>query len=313
MINRRLLRIKTLQILFAYFKSGNTSLDISRKELFFSIHKTYELYYYLFLLVSEVIDYAETKIDVRRNKKLKTNEDSNPNLRLVENRFIAKLKNTDEFLRFVRNEKLSWVNDTKLIAKIYNNIIASDYYKIYMEKPESDFTEDKHIIKKILENEITILESYYETLDEKSIYWGYDTEYVLNMMIKTVKQSKSEDVEIKLMPEFKNNEDKEFVDLLFRKAILNHKENVDLISKHTKNWDIDRIAFMDVLLMEMAIVEATEINSVPLKVSLNEYIDLSKMFSTGRSSNFINGLLDKIFAELRRNNKIQKTGRGLVE
>ncbi len=312
MINRRILRIKAFQILYAYFKSGNNSLDNSRKELYFSINKTYELYFNIPLLLIDIVDYAENIIEIRKNKNLPSKEDLNPNLRFINNKVIKKIRKTQSLISYQNNTKFSWANYPELIKKIYNSIIKSDYYNIYMTKPVNNYENDKLFIKKILENEFTTSKYFYETLDELSIYWGDDVEYVLNMLIKSIKKDKEQNIEFIFMDKFKNNEDKNFVDKLFIKTITNHNKNKDIIDINSKNWELDRIAYVDMLLMEMALTEAIEMQDIPTKVTLNEYIELAKIFSSKKSSIFINGILDKTFIKLKKEKIIVKKGAGLI-
>ncbi len=312
MINRRILRIKAFQILYAYFKSGNNSLNNSRKELHFCINKTYELYFNILLLIIDVFDYAEKIIEIRKNKNLPSKEDLNPNLRLVNNRLIKKIRETKDIISYKNNNKFSWANYPELTKKIYNSIVKSDYYNAYMTKSVNDYNNDKLFIKKIIENEFTTSKYFYDILDEMSIYWGDDVEYVLNMLIKSIKKDTENNTEFILMDKFKNIDDKNFVDKLFIKTIANHDKNKKIIDANTKNWELDRIAFVDMLLMEMAITEAIEMPEIPTKVSLNEYIELAKLFSSKKSSVFINGILDKTFINLKKEKIIIKKGSGLI-
>jgi len=312
MINRRILRIKAFQILYAYFKSGNNSLDNSRKELYFSINKTYELYFNILLLLIDVVDYAEGIIEIRKNKNLPNDEDLNPNLRFINNKVINKIRDTQSVISYKNNSKFSWINYPELIKKIYNSIVKSEYYNIYMTKPKNDYENDKIFVKKILENEFTTSKYFYETLDESSIYWGDDVEYILNMLIKSIKKDNEKNNKFIVMDKFKNKSDKEFIDNLFIKTITNHKKNEEIIDKNSKNWELDRIAYVDMLLMEMALTEAIEMPDIPTKVTLNEYIELAKIFSSKKSSVFINGILDKTFIKLKNEKIIVKKGTGLI-
>ena len=312
MINRRILRIKAFQILYAYFKSGNNSINNSKKELYFSINKTYELYFNILLLLIDIFDYAENIIEIRKNKLLANSEDLNPNLRLINNKFINKIRNSKSIISYANNSKFSWGAYPNLIKKLYNSIVNSEYYKIYMSKPEFSYENDKLFVKKILINEFTTSEDFYDTLDELSMYWGDDLEYILNMLIKSVKKDTEANTEFNIMEKFKNDDDKNFIDTLFIKTITNHTKNLEIIDINTKNWENDRIAFVDMLLMEMAITESIEMSDIPTKVSLNEYIELSKIFSSQKSSTFINGVLDKIFNNLKRDKIIVTKGKGLI-
>ncbi len=311
MVSRRLLRIKIMQILFAFFKSKDTSFTKSEKELFFSIDKTYELYHYLMLLIIDTVRYFESKIDIARQKKIPTYEDLNPNMRFVNNKVVTQIAENPRFIRYTNNKKFSWTNHPELIRSLYKEIIKSDEYKQYMNREEDSYKSDKEIIINIYENHIANSELLYQILEEQSIYWNDDIEFVISMIIKTISGFK-QNGSVKLQELYKNDDDISFVKTIFRKTIINHEQNIELIEKYIKNWDIDRIAFLDLLLIEMAITEICEIPTVPVKVSFNEYIEISKFYSTPKSRIFINGILDKIINKLKEDNKITKKGRGLI-
>jgi len=313
MISRRLLRIKTLQICYAYFKSSGQSINQAEKELFFSIQKSYDLYHYLLLLIIDVVDYAESRIELARNKRMPTNEDLNPNTRFVDNRLVNLLRENSDLEKYLNVQKLSWVKSPELIKNLYNEIRESDVYKNYLDSDKSGFKEDRKLISDIYSKVIVNFEPLYQNLEEQSIFWNDDVDFVISMIIKSLRSFKaSSDENVKLMPLYKNEEDRDFVKRLFRKAILNHKENEELISKFIKNWDVERVAFMDIVVMSLAISEMIEFNEIPVKVSLDEYIEIAKYYSTQKSNIFINGILDKIVEHLKNEGKIKKIGRGLI-
>ena len=313
MISRRIIRIKVLQILYAYYTSPDKSINNSEKELFFSFQKTYDLYYYLFDLINELAKQAESVMEVRKNKHFPTEEDLNPNTRFINNQFIRQLRDNESLSRYLERSKLSWVNEPELVKKLYNSLVSSEMYNRFMTNPESNYQSEKKFIERILTDIVLQSEDLHILLEEQSIYWNDDVDFVISMMIKTIKRFKEYTREDQsLMPMFKDPEDEQFAKDLFRKTILNHDELKDIVEKYTYNWDVDRIAFMDNLILELAISEFLYFPSIPTKVSLNEYIELSKYYSTRKSSNFINGILDKALKELKKDNKIQKAGRGLI-
>ena len=313
MISRRILRIKILQLLYAYFQGADSSLNKFEKELFFSIQKTYDLYHYLLLLIIDIADYANSRIEIARLKKIPTREDLNPNTKFVDNRIIQQLRVNKQLNQYLNTTRLSWVNSPELIKKLHNRIRMTPFLKEYMDHPERSFDEDKKLIIEIYTSEIMNTESIYQTLEEQSIYWNDEVEFVISMIAKTIKDFKEEDLEnAELMPLFKNDDDREFARDLFRKAIVHKEEYIKLIESYTENWDVDRIAFLDMLILVMAITEAVAFTSIPTRVTINEYLEIAKFYSTEKSSVFINGLLDKIFKYLKENNKIIKTGRGLI-
>jgi transcription antitermination protein NusB len=314
MISRRILRIKVMQALYAYYKSAETaSINDIEKELLFSVNKAYDLYHYLLLLLVDVANLAEKRLELAQNKKLPSHEDLNPNRKFIDNRIIQGLRVNKQLLHFLEIKKLSWVNNTEFIKSLFEEISHSELYNTYMSTPESSFSNDKSFVTALYSKIIACYEPLYNVLEEQSIYWNDEVEFILSAIIKTIKKFKDVKLEdAELMPLFKNDEDKEFSKTLFRKVVLNKDAHQELIQKFSKNWDLERIAFMDILLIKMAIAEVMDFESIPVRVTFNEYIELSKYYSTNRSNVFINGLLDKIINQLRNENKINKSGRGLI-
>lgn len=313
MISRRIIRTKALQILYAYYTSEAKSLGNTEKELLFCLGKTYDLYHFLMILIIEIADHAEQLIEIKKNKHQPTYDDLHPNTRFVNNRVIAMLRENKELNSYIQNKKLSWVNHPELIKELYLFLQESDFYQEYMAGTGHSFAEDRKFIEKLLSNIILVTEDLYESLEEMSIYWNDDMEFTVSMVIKTIKKFNARsDSDHSLMPMFKDEDDRDFAKNLLRKSILNHDELRLLIKEHSRNWDIDRIAFMDILIMQLAITEFLYFPSIPTKVTLNEYIELSKFYSTEKSRNFINGILDKALKELKTLNKINKAGRGLI-
>lgn len=313
MISRRILRIKILQLLYAYFQSEDNTIIRFEKELSFSIQKTYDLYHYLLLLITDIADYANSRIEIAMQKKIPTREDLNPNTKFVDNLIIKQLKANKQLNQYLNTSRLSWVNSPELIKKLHNRIRMTPYFKEYMEDASRNYEQDKKLIIDIYTNEIINTESIYQTLEEQSIYWNDEVEFVISMIAKTLKGFKESDGEdAPLLQLFKNEDDREFAIDLFRKSILNKEEFGKLVESYTENWDVDRIAFIDLLIMVMAITEAVSFPSIPTRVTINEYLEISKFYSTEKSSVFINGLLDKIFKFLKDEKRILKTGRGLI-
>ncbi len=314
MISRRILRIKVLQILYAHIKSGNESYANTEKQLLLSINKLYELYHYLLLLIIDISELAEEKIEIAKQKRIPTEEDLNPNTRFIDNRIIHFFKENIQFNDFITKNKLSWIDYPELVRGQYRKLIKSKLYFDYMADKENDFVHDKRFIIGMIEYLFADNELLHQILEEKSIFWNDDLEFVLSMMVKTISKLKTEhNAETALMPLYRNIDDKKFVKDLLRKSIIDYEDNKELIHKFTKNWEIDRIAFMDILIMNQAITEVIYFPSIPVKVSLNEYIEIAKYYSTEKSSIFINGILDKAFVYLKKEKRFSKQGRGLVE
>jgi len=313
MISRRLLRIKVLQVLYAYYTAEHKDLRISEKELHFSINKSYELYNYLLLLIRDIIIYARSRMEIAANKRIPTFEDLNPNLRFVNNRLVAQLADNNQLNQYLGKNHISWVKYPELIKELYGLILESPEYSEFMALTDGGYAEDKKFVSKIYSDIILPNESFSQVLEEQSIYWNDDLEYVISMVLKTVKKfAESDGPDKELLELYKNKEDRDFVIELFRKTVIKRKDCLELIDSTASNWDLERIAFMDILIMQLAITELLEFPSIPTKVTLNEYLDISKFYSTEKSNNFINGVLDKIMAHLKENDSIRKTGRGLI-
>jgi N utilization substance protein B len=302
-----------MQALYAYFKHDSSlSLNNCEKELLFSIQKTYDLYHYLLLLVIDVADFAQTRIDIARSKKIPSFEDLNPNSKFVTNKVIEQIRTNTDLENYLAHKKLSWVNYPELIKGLYNEIISTEEYKKYMNDSSGSYAADKSFVCFVFKNVMSRYEPLYADLEEQSIYWNDEVEFILGIIIKTIKKFNAEEESRRLLPLFKNKEDEDFSQILLRKVILNHTAYSELIKKYSMNWDLERIAFLDILLMQMAIAEVIEFSSIPVKVTLNEYLELSKYYSTDKSSVFINGILDKVFEELKNTKQINKLGRGLI-
>ena len=313
MISRRQLRIKALQSLYAYYSTGMEDMRRSENELHFNIEKAYELYHYLLLLLIDVILYAESRIDIARNKRIPTHEDLHPNTRFINNQLADQIRNNKHLLRFVEQHKLNWVNHPELIKEVYTRLIESEEYVAYMNAEEHGYAEDKRLVTFIYTHIIFSSERLDSIMEEQSIYWNDDLEFITSMIVKTFKKFKEEDGPDKpLMDLYKNKEDSDYVVKLYRQTILHREEYVEYIKKNTRNWDLERIAFMDILIMQIAIAELVTFPSIPTKVTLNEYLEISKFYSTNKSNIFINGVLDKVVMQLKEEKLILKKGRGLI-
>jgi N utilization substance protein B len=283
------------------------------KELFHSIDKTFELYHLLLLLIPELSRHASSRIELARLKKQPSESDLNPNTKFVENRIIKQIAENNSLSKFRNKLAIGWVQYPEFIKKLYNEISKSEPFEEYMASVEDSYEVDRKLVLKLLSKVIIVYPDLYDYLEEQSIYWNDEVDFVIGMIIKTVKKFRKEDgKDAELMQQFKNQDDIGFTKDLFRKSIKHHKNNLQLIEKFSENWEIERIAFMDILIMNMAITEFVEFIDVPLKVSLNEYIEISKSYSTDKSSTFINGVLDKVIAHLKAEKKILKRGRGLI-
>jgi len=313
MVSRRLLRIKSLHILYAYIQTPEKSMNQAEKELFFSINKAYDLYFLHISLFSDLLKLANDKIDKAKLKRLPTEEDLTPNTRFIENKVLLQLTQNQQYLDYVAKHKISWNDKEELIRHLFNTLLESEVYSNYMALSDRKYSDDQEFVIQIIEEIFAENEFLIQTLEDMSIFWNDDFEFVLSMLIRTIESMKIGNTHIKrLIQLFNNEEDIEFVKTLFRKTILNKKQYEAVIDKHIQNWELDRIAHMDILVLIMALAEVTNLESIPVKVTMNEYIELSKYYSTEKSSEFINGVLENAIEELKKEGKFQKIGRGLV-
>jgi N utilization substance protein B len=309
MLSRRILRIKVIQALYAYFTNENSSINNAEKELFKSIDKTIDLFYFLLYFAVDLVKHADSRIEMARQKKMPTHEDLHPNTKFVDNLVVNALLNSDSFKNYINNKKLTWSEYPEIIKKFYQYLIESELYKKYMSTSVNNIDEDVKFITSIYTEGLINFEDLYFVLEEKCIYWNDDIDFVINIIAKKLKIIITEQT---IIQPFKNDEDIEFIKTLLRKSILKYDDNIKLIEQFSQNWDIDRIAFMDNIIMNTAITEITEFPYIPIKVSMDEYIEIAKHYSTNNSSSFINGLLDKVIKKLKDENKIIKKGKGLI-
>lgn len=314
MLNRRHLRIKVLQALYAYFQSNDENYRHTENELMQSVERIYDLYISYILTFPELKGLAEHRMDESKKKMRPTEEDLNPNLKFVDNKLIALIEESKELRRISEERKVNWVGDEhqEMLRKILLTIRESEVYIQHMNDEARDFESDKMFVLDLFKAEIANSEIFYNYLEEKSIHWMDDIDLTCSMVLKTLKQA-VEGEKLEILPLYKPNDDEqEFIRELLRKTISLNSENEKLIDDLTQNWELDRIAKMDIILMKMAITELQIFNNIPTKVTLNEYIEISKFYSTPKSNGFINGILDKAIDRLTADKKIKKIGRGLV-
>lgn len=307
MINRVLIRLKIVQIVYAYYQNGGKNLDTAEKELFFSLSKAHDLYNYLLLLMVEVTKQANKRLNAAKNKLVPTKEELFPNTKFVENRFIAQLEVNKQLLEFSNNQKKTWENEADFVKTLCDKILESDIYKEYMASETSSYEEDRELWRKLYKNIIFNNIELDQVLEDQSLYWNDDKEIVDTFVLKTIKRfDEKNGAKQELLPEFKDEEDQDFARRLFRRTILNADYYRHLISENTKNWDLDRVAFMDVVIMQIALAEILSFPNIPVSVSLNEYVEIAKLYSTPKSGGFINGTLDGIVNSLKKENKLTK-------
>lgn len=312
MLSRRLLRVKVVKSVYAHLQTESDNIPTTEKNLIASIDKAYDLYFHLLSLLPELVRYAEERQEIARNKMLPTYEDLNPNRKFVENKAIARIESCEAINNYCTTHGLRWREHTDLIKNLYQSLLEQDFYKSYMANTSKSFREDAELAANIYLNILEENELLESVLEEQSILWSDDLGYILTMVARTVSSMRESHEQIKLMPKFKSDEDLDFAKRLLRDSIVHFADNRTLIDNYTNNWDIERLALMDIVILGVAISEAKTFSSIPVKVTLNEYIDIAKYYSTPVSSLFINGVLDKVITKGLEDGSIVKMGKGLL-
>lgn len=318
MINRSLLRVKVIQILYSYYKNienETIELESAQEELISSTDKTYELYHYFFLLIIKITDFAK----ILEKKSYKSNDYA----KFANNLFVKQLRENNQLLNYFEEHEVDWADKDEngalmwniqneeqqndLIKELLGEIVASEEFKKYNETTANTYLEDKEIWRSILRKTISDSESLGRELEDMSIYWNDDATDVISFVTKTIRNfDEAKGAEQELLPQFKDEEDLEFAIKLLKQTIYDEADYRKMISEKTKNWDAERIAFLDTIIMQTALAEICNFPTIPVSVSINEYIEIAKNYSTAKSGNFINGILDAIAKELTENKKINK-------
>ena len=312
MLSRRVLRTKVVKAVYAHTQCEGLTPAASEKNLVNSIDKAYDLYFHLLALVPEIAEYAAERIRIGENKKLPTYDDLHPNRKFVENKVIARLVEDEELQAQLKARKLSWANHRDLIVALYNALVRQPFYMKYMASDERSFREDAQLVSDIYMTMLEEFEPLDRVLEEQSILWNDDLGYLLTMVSRTILSMREGHEAIKLMPQFKSEEDLDYAKSLLRYTIAGYDRISLLLDNSMNNWDIERVALMDQIILVTAIAEAENFTSIPVRVTMNEYIDIAKCYSTDSSGGFINGLLDRIIARLTDEGKIVKSGKGLL-
>lgn len=312
MLNRRHIRIKTLQVLFAYYSEENADVVRYEKMLYESFDRFRDLYISILELIPEMQSKAIDKIEAGMNKKLPSKEDLHPNTKFVTNVIIRLLANSKNLSKASKESHILWRSNDDLLRQIFRFLIETEDYKEYMASTERGFEHDREYVLRFVRRHLINYAPMQEWLEEIGIFWNDDLDLASSMALKSIKSIKENDSEIEVMPLWGSEDEANFAKQLFRKTLAYGQESMELIAKHSPNWEADRIALMDLVIMKMAIAEAREFDQIPLKVTMNEFIELSNYYSTPKSNQFINGLLDNLFQILQKEGKIKKVGRGLI-
>lgn len=312
MLTRRHIRVKVMQSLYAYSQSENDNLNLEEKFLLKSMDEMYDLYLLMLDLFVEIKDHVEDYLEKSQQKHLPSEEDVDPNRKFVNNELIALLENNEALRAALDTRKLNnWKNDDEYVEILWAEIRKSEIFSKYMSTRTSTFKEDKDFVIAIFREIIAPNEKLYDYLEDRKITWIDDLPLVNTAIVKML-QKASPGKEQALTRLFKSSDDKEYAIQLFRKTLLNDESLAAEMEGKTPNWDKERIADLDTILIKMAICEFLKFPSIPVKVTINEYLEIAKEYSTPKSSIFINGILDKLSKEYRENGKLNKMGRGLM-
>ena len=306
MINREIIRTKIVQLTYAYYQNGNKNIDSAEKELFFSLSKAYDLYNYLLALIVAVTKEARRRNEVLTARAQREGTEA-PSQKFALNRFALQLEENKELNEFVSTLKHTWNDDQEFVAKLYELIEGSDIYQEYMASTVDNYDADRELWRKIYRTLIQNNPDLDVVLEEVSLYWNDDKEIVDTFVLKTIKRFDEQNgAKQELLPEWDSDEEKDFARKLFRAAILNADEYQRYMSEASRNWDFSRLAYMDVVIMQIAIAEMLTFPNIPISVTINEFVDLAKLYSTPKSGGYINGMLDAIARHLIDTGKLVK-------
>lgn len=307
MINRELIRTKIVQLTYAYYQNGNQNIENAEKELLFSLDKAYDLYHYLLDLMVAVTRVAKQRMEVA-DARYERGEAEKPNKRFICNKFIAQLEENATLNEWREHQRQTWDDDINTVRNILNTIEQSEIFNEYMAaEEETTYEQDRDLWRKLYKTFITDNSEIDALLEDKSLYWNDDKEVIDTFVIKTIKRfEEANGANQELLPEFKDPEDRDFAVRLFRTAIINAEQYQRYMTSSSRNWDFSRLAYMDVVIMQIAIAEMLTFPAIPVSVSINEYVDLAKIYSTSKSWRYINGMLDSIARYLSESGKMFK-------
>ena len=306
MINREIIRIKIVQLTYAYYQNGNKNIDTAEKELFFSLSKSYDLYNYLLALIVAITKEAGRRLEVIQTRAAREGEPM-PSQKFILNRFALQLSENRMLQEFLANQKISWSENEVFVGQLLEQIESSDIYKEYMEDKADSYEADRELWRKLYKTFIMNNSDLDSLLEDQSLYWNDDKDIVDTFVMKTIKRfSEQNGAKEELLPEWSSDEEKDFARKLFRAAILNADQYQRYMSEASRNWDFSRLAFMDIILMQLAIAEVMTFPNIPVSVSINEYVELAKLYSTRKSGGHINGMLDAICRNLIRTGRLTK-------
>lgn len=307
MINREIIRIKIVQLTYAYYQNGNKNIDAAEKELFFSLSKAYDLYNQLLALIVAITRESQRRYEVLQGKALREGTKA-PSEKFVNNRFALQLESNEQLREFLETQKRQWSEFPEFVGHLFEQIEQSQIYTDYLNDSEDSYAADRELWRKLYRTFIQDNDDLDALLEEQSLYWNDDKNVVDTFVLKTIKrfEEKSGDKQ-ELLPEYDSEEEKDYARRLFRATILNTNEYQRMMTEASQNWDFSRLAYMDVIIMQIAIAEMMTFPSIPISVTINEFVELSKFYSTPRSAGYINGMLDTIARHLISTGQLLKS------
>ena len=308
MINRELIRLKVVQLSYAYYQNGNSNLDVALKELSFSLSKAYDLYLYMLSLMVAVHRVAERRVETAQSRYQRIGEGEPPSTRFIENKFMAQLQANQQLLEFSEDQKKTWSDEEDFVRRLYNQVVASEAYLEYMARTgETTYDEDRELWRRIYRTVFVDNEDLEQILEDKSLYWNDDRFIVDTFVLKTIKRFEPRTGSRQpLLPEFRDEEDREFATRLFRASLLGAENYRQMIGQLLQGWDLSRLAIMDLIIMQTALAEICTFPAIPISVTINEYVEIAKMYSTPQSGRYVNGLLDAAARRLIEEKKVRK-------
>ena len=307
MINREIIRIKIVQLTYAYYQNGNKNIDTAEKELFFSLSKAYDLYNYLLMLIVAVTKEAQRRLEIAQGKA-KRERTAEPSQKFAFNRFALQLADNKQLLEFAETQNRSWGDTPEFVGRLFEQIEQSQIYQEYMESEDDSYENDRELWRRIYRTLIQDNADLDALLEEQSLYWNDDKDVVDTFVLKTIKRfDEKNGAKQELLPEYDSEEEKDYARRLFRSTILNADEYQRYMSEASRNWDFSRLAYMDVIIMQIAIAEMLTFPSIPISVTINEFVELAKFYSTPRSAGYINGMLDAIARHLVHTGRLLKS------
>ncbi len=306
MINREIIRIKIVQLTYAYYQNGNKNIDSAEKELFFSLSKAYDLYNYMLALIVSITKEARRQIEIVQSRARREGTDM-PSQKFAYNRFALQLEENKMLNDFIETQKKTWDNEIEFVRKLYKQITESQIYKDYMADTDDSYAADRELWRKIYRTLIQENEELDALLEEQSLYWNDDKEIVDTFVLKTIKRFDEKNAaKQELLPEYDSEEDRDYARKLFRATIMNADEYQRYMSEASHNWDFNRLAYMDIVIMQIALAEIMTFPTIPISVTINEFVDIAKLYSTPRSGGYINGMLDAIARHLIKTGRLMK-------